>query len=311
MKKIPLKMLFFCLLATPALAEYCQGGLYLEATGTGKTQSEARSKAKAEIAGNIISNIKSRTKITDSSNEKEGVFKESSEFEETSVIESDLTLFGFKEESPKRQKNGNYELKVYICVKDAAKGFLEKLRLLSDSLEFAANAVLTKRHKNEAWSKTQRLYKDFMRTRNLLDVLGVESPYQADKAYDKAISYCQNAKVFWQDDGNECSETIFSMLSKKITMEKSRCSSGLKLSLSCPEKCASSSLEIECSLNPSLAVESCGGEKYSMLKIKEPVTGSSPYNKNKARENMIENLSNADFFNEWEREIMEWVPICE
>jgi len=301
----------FALLALPAFADHCQGELYLEATGIGKNPSEARGKAKAEIAGNIISNIKSKTKITDSSKEKDGVFKEASEFEETSVIESDLTLFGFKEEFPKRQRNGNYELKVYICTKDASKGFLEKLRLLSDSLELAANAVLTKRHKNEAWNKTQRLYKDFMRTRNLLEVLGVESPYQADNAYDKAISYCRNAKVFWQDTGNECSETIFSMLSKKITMEKSSCSVGLKLSLSCPEKCASSSLEIECSLNPSLAVESCGGEKYSMLKTKEPVTGSSPYNKNKARENMIENLSNADFLNEWEREIMEWAPICE
>jgi hypothetical protein len=67
---------------------------------------------------------------------------------------------------------------------------------------------------------------------------------------------------------------------------------------------------MECSANPSLAVESCGGEKYSMLKAKEPVIGSDAYNKNMARENLIENLSKAAFFKEWEKEIMKWVPQC-
>jgi len=188
---------------------------------------------------------------------------------------------------------------------------------VADSLELASGTVLnTKhpRHKNEAWHKVQILWGEFLRTRSLLEVLGVENHYPAGEIYSKAMedyrNYCRNAKVFWQDAGNECSETIFAMLSKRIKMEKSRCPGGLRLSLNCPEKCTGSSMEIECSANPSLAIESCGGEKYSMLKASEPVIGSDALNKSIARENLIENLHKASFFSEWEREIMEWMPKC-
>lgn len=314
MKKLPLNALLLCLLATQALADYCQGDKFMEAIGIGKTPSEARGKAKAEIAGNIISHIKSETKITDSSKEKDGIIAEAGKFEATSIIESDLTLLGFQEaEAPKRQKNGSYELKVYICGRDAAKNFLERMRLLADSLDILSGTAHPK-NKNEAWRKTQMLWSEYVKNRSIIEVLGVDNPYPAEEIYSKAVAdykkYCQNAKVFWQDGGNGCSEIVFSMLSKKIKMEKSRCSAGLKLSLSCSEKCTGSSMEIECSLNPALSIESCGGEKYSVLKANE-VTASSPYNKSKARENLLENLSKADFFNEWEREIMEWVPKCD
>jgi len=315
-----IKLLIFVLALAPlASADFnCGGGSFLSATVIGKTPDKAREKAKAEIARNIVSNIKSNIKMSDYSEERNGIMKESSSFLETSEIESSLTLFGFKEaEPPKRQRNGEYELKVYICTKDAAKGFLERQRLLADSLELASNTALNTKHpkhKNEAFRKAQMLWGEFMRTRSLLEVLGVENPYPAEEIYSMVIedyrNYCRNTKVFWQDSGNECSETIFAMLSKKIRMEKSKCSGGLKLSLNCNEKCAGSSLEIECSVIPSLAIESCGGEKYSMLKAKEPATGSHDLNKSIAKENLIENLSKASFFNEWEREIMEWMPKC-
>jgi len=270
-----IKPLFFAFaLATPVLADFTQadsakavancGGSFLSTTVFGKSIDKTREKAKAEIARNIISNIKSKTQMTDYSKEKDGVLKEFSKFLETSEIESDLTLLGFKEiETPKRQKNGEYELKSYICVKDAAKKFLEQQRLVADSLSLAANIALNTKHpkhKNEAWRKTQIFWGKFIKTQSLLDVLGVENPYPADEIYSKAMAdyknYCQNAKVFWQDTGNECSKTVFAMLSNKIRMEKSRCSVGLKLSLDCPEKCAGSSIEIECSINPSLTIES-------------------------------------------------------
>jgi len=322
-------IVFSLALATPVLANFtpadsvkaaahCQSGSFLSTTVFGKTTDKAREKAKTEIARNIISNIKSSTKMNNYSEEINGILRESSQFAEASEIESNLILFGFHEvETPKRQKNGEYELKVYICTKDAAKGFLERQRLIADSLELVSIIVLNtkqSKNKNEAWRKAQMLWVEFIRTLSLLEVLGVENPYPAEEIYSKAMedyrNYCKSTKVFWQDAGNECSETIFAMLSKKIKMEKSKCSGGLKLSLSCNEKCAGSSLEIECSVIPSLAIESCGGEKYSMLKAKEPVTGSHDLNKSIAKENLIENLSKASFFNEWEREIMEWMPKC-
>jgi hypothetical protein len=315
-----IKSLIFALaLASQALADFnCQEGSFISTTVLGKTPDKAREKAKAEIARNIISNIKSSTKITDYSEEINGSLKEYSTFLETSEMESNLTLFGFQElEPPKRQKNGEYELKVYICTKDAAKSFLEKQRLVADSLELASNTALNTKHpkhKNEALRKAQMLWGEFIRTKSLLEVLGVENPYPAEEIYSKAMAdyknYCKSTKVFWQDSGNECSETIFSMLSKKIKMGKSKCLGGLKLSFNCPEKCVGSSLGIECSSNLSLAIESCGGEKYSTLKIKEPIIGSDSYSKNMARENMVENLSKMDFLVEWEKEIMEWVPQC-
>jgi len=315
-------------LATPALADFTQadsakaathcGGPFLGTTVLDKNQGNARAKAKTEIAQSIISNVKSQTKMTDQSEETDGVLKETSKFSETSEIESNLTLLGFKEiETPKRQRNGEFELKSYICVKDAAKGFLEQQRLLSDSLSLAANTAMNTKHpkhKNEAFRRTRMLWGEFMGIQILLDALGVESPYPADEIYSKTMAdykdYCLNAKVFWQDAGNECSKTVFSMLSGKIRMEKSKCTSGLKLDLNCPEKCAGSSIEIECSVNPSLNIESCGGEKYSMLKIKEPVTASHPQNKNLAMENLIEDLPKAAFWGEWEKEIKEWIPTC-
>jgi len=154
-----------------------------------------------------------------------------------------------------------------------------------------------------------------MAIQTLLDVLGVESPYQAKKTYSKTMedykSYCRSTKVSWQDAGNECSKAIFSKFSNKVKMEKSSCSGGLRLNLGCSERCASSSMEIECSANPSLAIESCGGEKYSMLKSKEAITGSHSHNKSLAMENMLDHLSSAAFLNEWEKEIKEWVPVCE
>jgi len=132
-----IKPLFIALaLATPALADFtqadsakatasCNGGSFISTTVFGKDPDNARAKAKAEIAQNIIFNIKSSIKTKDYSRERDGVIMESSEFWQTSEIESSLTLSGFKEiEPPKQQENDEYEAKAYICRSDAAKPWL-------------------------------------------------------------------------------------------------------------------------------------------------------------------------------------------
>jgi len=200
---------------------------------------------------------------------------------------------------------------------DAAKSFIEQQRQVADSLSLASSMSLNTehpKHKNEAWHRTQMLHNDFMRIQNLLEGWGVKSPYSADEIYIKARenykNYCQSVKVFWQDVKNNCSEAVFSILSQKIKFEKSKCSSGLNLSFYCSERCKSASFGIECSYDPSLAIESCGGEKYLMLKAPKPVTGGDMYNETKAREDLAKNLQNVTFFNEWEKEIKQWVPQC-
>jgi hypothetical protein len=285
--------------------------------GIGESENEALTEARSSLAMRISSSIKRKIERTDSqrvSNGKEDLTEGTIGI---TIIESDLpnahdARIAFS------KRNGS-KINAVVCMSrpDAAKGFLERQRLVLDSLGMVSNTALTAEHprrKNEAWHRTQMLHNDFMRIQRLLEGWDFKSPYSADEIYSKAkednISYCQDMKVFWQDAGNECSGAAFAVLSKKIKMEKSECLGGLKLSFNCPEKCAGSSLGIECSFNPSLAVESCGGEKYSMLKVKEQVTGSDMHNKNTAKENLMENLSGAAFFKEWEREIMEWVPRC-
>jgi hypothetical protein len=115
-------------------------------------------------------------------------------------------------------------------------------------------------------------------------------------------------KVFWQDDGSNCSKAVFAVLSRRnIKMEESGCSGGLKLSLSCLEKCKPYAVGTECSSEPSLSIESCGGEKFSLLKAGTPVTGNDPHSANKAKEKLLENFPKSVFFNEWEKEIKEWL----
>jgi len=208
---------------------------------------------------------------------------------------------------------------VVVCLTkaDAAKGFIERQRQAADSLEIISTAMLSTehpKHKNEAWQKMQALYSDFVRIQNLLDGWGVKNPYPANEIYAKAREnykdYCQNMKVFWQDAGNECSTAVFAVISNKIKIEKSQCSGGLNLNFNCLEKCKTSAYGVTCSYEPSLSIELCGGEKYSMLKSKEPVTGTDVSHESKAKERLSENLTNATFLNEWEKEIKEWIPQC-
>jgi len=208
---------------------------------------------------------------------------------------------------------------VVVCLTrvDAAKGFIERERQAADSLEMVSVAILSTehpKHKNEAWQKMQTLYSDFVRIQNLLEGWGVKNPYSANEVYAKAKEnykdYCQSLKVFWQDNGNECSNAVFAALSKRIKIEKSECSGGLNLSFNCLEKCKNSAYGVGCAYEPSLSIELCGGERYSMLKTKEPVTGTDVGHETKARERLAENLTNAVFLKEWEKEIKEWIPQC-
>jgi hypothetical protein len=193
-------------------------------------------------------------------------------------------------------------MKGYACAKDIAAPYLNSLKDLARAL------------KNQKAGKNpcKGVKETYDKIYGLENVLGYFARLSGEvkTEYETLKKEYQRAKVFWQDDGNECSEMAFAMFSKKIKMEKSKCSSGFNLRFTCQEKCKSSPLGMECSSNPSLSIESCDGEKYSMLKAKEPVTGSDAYNKNMARENLTENLSNADFFKEWEKEIIKWVPQC-
>jgi len=285
--------------------------------GVGENESEALTEARSALAGQVSSSVNvtiERTMSQQISNGKEDL---NTRYKSRTTIESALP--NAQDARIVRSKRNGNKTNVVVCMTkaDAAKGFLERQRLMADSLELASSTELNTEHprqKNEAWRKTQMLYNDFLRIQHLLDGWEVKSPYTAEEIYSKTRedykNYCQSVKVFWQDAGNKCSEAVFAILSKKIKMEKSQCSGGLNLNFNCSEKCKSSSFGIECSYEPSLSIESCDGESYSLLKTKTPAAGSDMYSEAKAKENLAENLPKAAFFAEWEMEAKKWVPQC-
>jgi len=285
--------------------------------GIGKSEDEALNIARSDLAIRMNSSLKVSSKYRQSQQvfgEKENL---SSEYKSELLVEANLLNAQDAKVLKVEWKDGEVGTVVCMAKTDAAKGFLERQRLLLDSLGLASNTALSAEHpklKNEAWRRTQTLYNDFVRIRYVLEGWGIISPYSADEIYSNTRenykNYCQGVKIFWQDVGNECSNATFAVISKKIKIEKSKCSGGLNLNFNCFERCKTSSFGIECSYEPSLEVEACGGEKYSALRAAAPVKGTNMYSEAKAKEKLIENLQKSDFFNEWEKEIKEWVPQC-
>jgi len=314
-----LKPLLFALaLASPVLADFtqadsvkaaasCKGGSFLGTTVPGKDPDNARAKAKIEIARNIASNIKSGTKMTDYSEEKDGVFKESSGFWQTSEIESNLTLSGFKEiETPKQQENGEYELKAYVCVKDVAKPYLEKQRILSESMEMSKD-----------WHKIQSHWNEFMGIQILLEGLRVESKYftsakkQYEKAKDDYKANC-NAKLHWNPEKKTAySEIAFAKLSGSIKMENTPCAGkGISLIYKGEPLCKSNVSGWGCSYQPTLKIATCNGAELRLLESTVPIKGFDQ-KEELALKKLQDKLKTENFWNEWEQEIKQRSPQCE
>ena len=304
-----LKPLLFALaLASPALADFnCQGGSFISTTVLGKTPDNAREKAKIEIARNIISNIKSQTEKTDYSEEKDGVLEESSKFLEKSRIESNLTIIGFQEmEFPKLLESGEYELRAYVCVDDAAKPYLEKQRILAESIEISKD-----------WRKTQNDWREFMNIQILLEGLKVESKYfaSAKKQYDKARKNYKdncNAKTHWNPEKKTAySDIAFARLSGSVEMEKSDCKGkGISLVYKGEPTCKSNGGPHGCSYQPSLRIATCNGAELRLLESPAPIKGFDQ-KQELALKKLQDKLKTEDFWNEWEQEIKQRSPQCE
>jgi hypothetical protein len=266
--------------------------------GRGASKEAANRRADIAIAQSIVSSLSVVSHDTLSSKSIDGVPQDYNNFSETTKMEVFLpNRQSIKQLKPHYKEDGEFVSERYICVKDAAAPHMNSLKDLARAL------------KNSPCKNTTKIYSNIYNLEYILSNLAQMSS-EVKAEYDALKKEYQKKKVYWQDDGSKCSEIAFSVLSKKIKMEKSRCSIGYNLRFSCQEKCQSTSYNIECSSNPSLAIESCDGEKYSVLKAKEAVIGSDDYNKSTARENMIDNLSKADFFNEWEEELKRRIPQC-
>jgi len=315
-KYILLSPLFLCTLAMPMLINCtsakptkartsCLGDLFTDAKGTGKSISEARDKAKANIASDISSQVKSKTEMGDVSKETDGVFDESSIYLTASQIESNFTLLGFREMEPSRQiEDSLYEYKGYVCNSDAAKPFLDSLRNYKDALEAL-------RSKKDACSKASEARKKMRGFETILEVLkqadkSLQKEY--DNVYDEIKNDCNleaSKKLHWNPEKQTAySDIAFSKLSANMPIETSPCKGkGISLIYKRAEpECKSNGGPYGCSYQPALLIASCNGTKLLLLESSAPVK-SFDWEKENAVKNLQDKLKTEDFWNKWEQEI--------
>jgi hypothetical protein len=299
----------------------CPSG-YFRGSGIGENRKEAMNLARKELAEQVDLSIKVSVKQITAQMVLGGNETLNSKYEATVSTESALSNI-HKASVFHTEQRENGETAIVICMScaDAAEGYAERKRLIADSLELLSNVAINIEHpqrKNNAWRISQRLKVESVKLQNLFKGWGIEQPSYsalADETFlkikDYYNDYCKSQKIYWTEDRiSDCSNISFSEISKRITIEKSDCSKGLNLEFSCSEHCKSSSFGVECFYEPSLAIESCEDESYSLLRVEKPLVGSDLYSENKAKEKLINNLSRANFFAEWEKEIKGWMPEC-
>jgi hypothetical protein len=308
--------------AKPAAATFpeCESGEF-SGSGVGEHESEALSEAHSALAKQINSSVKVTIERMVNQQISNGIENLSSEYESKTTTESTLPNAHDARILHKNRMGNKINIVVCMTKADAAKGFIERQRLIADSLELTSNTASKTEHpkrKNEAWHKTQTLWNEFARIQGLLDGWGIEkaSFYEPtneiySQAREEYKGYCQTLKLHWQpEQENDYSSIAFSMLSKNLKMEKSACQgNGISLVYKyiepdCPKKFGVHN----CSYKPSLSILSCDGTEYSLL---ENIIENSHQKQELALEKIKDTFKAADFWGKWEKEIKEWSPKCE
>ena len=287
--------------------------------GTGANEEEALKTAYSQLALQIHSSVKVSEKYTQSQKMSGGKESLSSDYASETAIEASLVNAHDARVLRMERKAGKVSVSVCMSRSNAAKGFAEQQRLVADSLEIAANAVLGAEHpksKNEAWQRTQKLWNEFARLQGLLDGFGSAKTDWFDiangiyaKAKEEHIAYC-NSKLHWMPEkGNSYSELALSTLSQNLKMEKSTCKgNGISLVYKNTEpECSRKFGLYNCSYKPSLSIASCEGTEYRLL---EGFAEGIHQKQELALEKLQSNLKAADYLKKWEQEIKEWSPIC-
>jgi hypothetical protein len=298
----------------------CPGGEF-RGSGIGGTENEALSLARSELAKQINSSIKVTAKHTLTHKEFGEKEYASSDYESKTLVESDLSNAHDARIEHKKQSGNKVGIVVCMSRSDAAKGFIERQRLVADTLELVSHALQAAEHpkqKNEAWLRIQTLWHEFIKIQNLLDGWGIDKSKLFDstnEAYsarrNEYSAYCQNTKLHWNPERETLySEIVFSKLSGSIKMEKSPCAnSGISLAYknSEPECMVKFGLN-SCSCVQSLSLRSCDGTEY--LQLKNDIIGAHQ-KPDFALEKLQNNLKSAQFWTQWMQEIQQWRPLCE
>jgi hypothetical protein len=301
---------------TPALPE-CRAGEF-SGVGIGESENAALAEAHSALARQISSSVNVTIERTVSQQVSNGREDLNTGYGSRAVIESSLPNAHDARIAGSIRSGGKTSVAVCMAKADAAKGFIERQRLVMDSLEMASSTALTTehpRHKNEAWHRTQMLYNDFIRIQHLLDGWGVGSPYSADEVYAKTradySNYCRDMKLHWNPEIESLySEIAFAKLSQKVKIEKSPCADrGVSLAYRGSEPDCSVKFGLNtCSYPLSLSLRSCDGTEYLQLNGDAMGAHQKP---DFALEKLQGNLKSAEFWNQWGQEIKQWSPQCE
>jgi len=238
------------------------------------------------------------------------------------TINQNVKLINSSDAKLHYSKRQGGQIGVIACMSraDAAKGFLEQQRLVTDSLEMISGTTINTehpKHKNEAWQRTQTYYNNIVAIQNLLNGWGVAKADYFDKAseiYSKTRedykNYCRNVKLHWNpEQENIYSEIAFSKLSSGIKMEKSLCNGkGISLTYKGSEPECSVNFGLNtCSYTHSLSLNACDGTEYTQLKNDAMGVHQEP---DFALKKLQNNLKSAEFWNQWIQEIKQWSPQC-
>jgi len=310
-------ILFFASCAAPLNSSVCKTDEF-SGFGVGVHENEALSEAHSALARQINSSVKVTTERMVSQQVSNGKENLNSMYESKTTTESTLPNAHDARVLSVEQRAGKVSTVVCMARADAVKGFIERQRLVADSLDLVSHVLLNTVHpkrKNEAWHKAQMLWSEYARIQNLLENWGAKSLTSKietmEKATDDYKSYCQNMKIYWEpEQKNDYSSMAFSILSKNLKLEKSACQgNGILLAYENSEPNCNYEFGIyNCSCKPSLSLLSCDGTEYLLL---ENTVESSHKKQELALEKMKDTLKSADFWGKWEKEIKEWSPKCE
>jgi len=289
--------------------------------GVEASEPEALSAARSAIAQQIQSSVKVQQTHTQSQTLANGSESLSSGYAAKTVIEAALS--NAHDARIMRIERGTGEVGAVLCMSrpDAAKGFVERLRPIAASLEFAANAAIDEKHprlKSEAWQKTQQIWNEFTGLHSMIEGLDKEKAATFEpvaslyaKARDGYLSYCQTAKLYWNpEENNPYSEVAFSKLSKNLKLEKASCKgNGISLIYKNTGHECKYAGNFRCSHKPTLLIASCYGEEYRLLE--NPNVETFQNVEEVALRKLREKLEYETFWRDWEQEIKQWRPICE
>jgi len=219
MKKFPLKTLFLCLLAAQAFADYCQGDLFIEATGVGKTPSEASNMAILEIGKRVNVLVESQINIGSVSTEdSDGVLKESGSYSEKSQIESKAFLSSIQKIESKKLEKGEYEFRGYVCNSNIAKPYLDSLDI---NLRHKLKVFLQQDINGRNCGKARDVYRKMLGWQGIVENLGqtnktLQSEYTSVNA--KIESECERVANLNKDP--EVKKRLAELKQKQLRLGK-------------------------------------------------------------------------------------------